>query len=135
MRALLAELRPQAGILGEEFPAKAGTSGRTWVLDPIDGTRGFISGTPTWGTLIAVSGDDGPILGIVDQPYIGERFMGTPSGAMLTRDGQTVDITTNTTVDLSEATIFTTFPEVGTSAPVRIFIKVDLPQPLAPIRP
>ena len=48
MRAVLAELRPQDGILGEEFGIKAGSSGRTWVLDPIDGTRGFISGTPTW---------------------------------------------------------------------------------------
>ena len=55
MRKLLAELRPQDGILGEEFGAKAGSSGRTWVLDPIDGTRGFISGTPTWGVLIALS--------------------------------------------------------------------------------
>lgn len=49
MRAVLAELRPEDSILGEEFAPTTGDSGRTWVLDPIDGTRGFISGTPTWG--------------------------------------------------------------------------------------
>ena len=51
MRAILARRRPQDGILGEEFAPVAGTSGLTWVLDPIDGTRGYLSGTPTWGVL------------------------------------------------------------------------------------
>ena len=58
-RALLAKLRPEDGILGEEYGAESGQSGLTWVLDPIDGTRGFISGTPTWGVLIAVGGAAG----------------------------------------------------------------------------
>ncbi len=59
-----------------------GTSGLTWVLDPIDGTRAYLAGAPTWGTLIACGPDGGaPILGIVDQPYIGERFAGGPDGA------------------------------------------------------
>lgn len=49
MRAVLARRRPEDGILGEEFGPVAGTSGLTWVLDPIDGTRGYLSGTPTWG--------------------------------------------------------------------------------------
>ena len=60
MRAILAEARPDDGILGEEFAAVSGTSGLTWVLDPIDGTRGFISGTPTWGVLIAIADAEGP---------------------------------------------------------------------------
>ncbi len=68
MRAVLSELRPEDAILGEEFGTRAGTSGRTWVLDPIDGTRGFISGTPTWGVLIALGDDNGPFLGVIDQP-------------------------------------------------------------------
>lgn len=83
MRAVLADLRPDDAILGEEFGAVDGTSGLTWVLDPIDGTRGFVSGTPTWGVLIAVGGPDGPEIGIIDQPYIGERFIGTPEAAWL----------------------------------------------------
>lgn len=83
MRAVLAQHRADDAILGEEFGAQAGTSGLTWVLDPIDGTRGFVSGTPTWGVLIAVGAEDGPFLGVVDQPYTGERFIGTPQGAEL----------------------------------------------------
>ena len=76
MRDILARRRPQDGILGEEFGSVAGTSGLTWVLDPIDGTRGYLSGTPTWGVLISVRDETGPIYGIIDQPYIRERFEG-----------------------------------------------------------
>ena len=61
MREILARRRPQDAILGEEFGNKAGTSGLTWVLDPIDGTRGYLSGTPTWGVLIACYDEKGQI--------------------------------------------------------------------------
>lgn len=111
MRALLAELRPEDGILGEEFGSVPGTSGLTWVLDPIDGTRGYISGTPTWGVLIACCDAQGPILGVIDQPYIGERFTSHPAqvqgpqgiAPLATRDSA-----------LADATLMSTFPEVGT---------------------
>mgnify|MGYP000144434227 CR=1 FL=1 len=73
MRAILAERRPDDAIVGEEYGASAGTTGLTWVLDPIDGTRAFLSGTPTWGVLISVADQTGPLYGIIDQPYIGER--------------------------------------------------------------
>jgi histidinol phosphatase-like enzyme (inositol monophosphatase family) len=56
MRAWLARHRPEDGVLGEEFGATEGASGNTWVIDPIDGTRAFLSGAPTWGVLIALSG-------------------------------------------------------------------------------
>ncbi len=115
MRAVLAELRPEDGILGEEFAPTSGTSGRTWVLDPIDGTRGFISGTPTWGVLIALSTETGPILGVIDQPYIGERFEGTRDHAQVVGPHGTRSLLTRETSDLGEAILFTTFPEVGTS--------------------
>ena len=84
MRALLARHRPEDGIFGEEFGATPGRSGRRWVLDPIDGTRGFLSGTPTWGVLIALCGASGPELGIIDQPYTGERFVGAAGSAWMT---------------------------------------------------
>lgn len=113
MRAILAEHRPQDGILGEELGTQAGTSGLTWVLDPIDGTRGFVSGTPTWGVLIAVSDDAGPFLGVVDQPYIGERFIGTVQGAELIRASGSHPIQTRAARPLSDAIVFSTFPEVG----------------------
>ncbi|MGR3758682.1 histidinol-phosphatase [Roseobacteraceae bacterium NS-SX3] len=116
MRAVLAELRPQDGILGEEFGAAPGSSGRTWVLDPIDGTRAFISGTPTWGVLIALSGSSGPILGVIDQPYTGERFSGGPGVASMTGPLGERGLRTRATASLSEAVLFTTFPEVGTPA-------------------
>lgn len=112
MRDVLARLRPDDGILGEEQAAKAGTSGLTWVLDPIDGTRGFMSGTPTWGVLIALSDATGPIFGVIDQPYIGERFWGglgqNGSQGPL---GEARLATRKST--LADAVIFTTFPEVG----------------------
>lgn len=116
MREVLARERPQDGILGEEFGAQEGQSGLTWVLDPIDGTRGFVSGTPTWGTLIALSDAAGPFYGIIDQPYIGERFEGAPDGAALTNRMGTTTLRTRTSDLLAEAIVFTTMPEVGTEA-------------------
>jgi myo-inositol-1(or 4)-monophosphatase len=116
MRDLLGTHRPDDAILGEEYGAATGTSGLTWVLDPIDGTRGFISGTPTWGVLIAVSDQGGPFYGMIDQPYIGERFEGSPSGATLTGPMGTTPLKTRAPRDLSKATVLTTFPEVGAQA-------------------
>jgi histidinol phosphatase-like enzyme (inositol monophosphatase family) len=116
MRRVLAEERPDDAILGEEFGSKPGTTGLTWVLDPIDGTRGFISGTPTWGVLIALSDDSGPIYGIVDQPYIGERFEGGFGQSQVTSAHGVRALKTSAVTDLAEATLFTTFPEVGSDA-------------------
>src|SRR3546814_1362342 len=68
--------RPQDGIVGEEFGVRAGTSGRQWVLDPIDGTRAFISGRPIFGTLIALVVERWPMIGVIDQPIARERWTG-----------------------------------------------------------
>ena len=116
MRAVLAERRPNDAILGEEEADQPGTSGLTWVLDPIDGTRGFVAGTPTWGVLIALNEAQGPLYGIIDQPYIGERFEGGLGRARLTgpRGARPLDV--RPARSLAEATLFTTFPEVGTPA-------------------
>lgn len=113
MRAVLAAERPQDGILGEEFGAQDGTSGLTWVLDPIDGTRAYMSGTPTWGVLIALSDAAGPRLGIIDQPFTGERFMGGAGIARLDGPHGGGVLSTRKVAELGQATIFTTFPEVG----------------------
>ena len=114
MRSILATDRPNDGILGEEHGNTTGTSGLTWVLDPIDGTRGFISGSPTWGVLIALSDDNGPLLGLIDQPYIGERFYGGKGRAQAYGPQGTATLAASTTTDLAEATLFSTFPEIGT---------------------
>jgi histidinol phosphatase-like enzyme (inositol monophosphatase family) len=125
MREVLSELRPDDGILGEEHGRVAGTSGLTWVLDPIDGTRSFISGTPTWGVLIALSDADGPVMGMIAQPYVGERFMGGLGRARWTGPGRDAPLGTRATTRLSEATVFTTFPEIGTLDQRRAFERVS----------
>ena len=76
MRAVLAERFPGHGILGEEFGLDRPEAAFRWVLDPIDGTRAFITGRPTFGTLIALFHDDRPLVGIIDQPVTGERWIG-----------------------------------------------------------
>ncbi len=114
IRAVLRDIRPNDSVLGEEFGPTTGTSGLTWVLDPIDGTRGYISGTPTWGTLISVRNASGPLLGIIDQPYTGERFVGGFGRAELHRNGSTSPIRVRPAPRLGDAILFTTFPEVGT---------------------
>ncbi len=124
MREILESARPGDGILGEEFGPKAGRSGLTWVLDPIDGTRGFISGTPTWGVLIALCDASGPRLGIIDQPYIRERFTGGLGRAEVTGPSGTAPLRTRKGRALAEATLFTTFPEIGTEADRTAFERV-----------
>lgn len=125
MLEILARERPDDAVLGEEYGAVTGTSGLTWVLDPIDGTRGFVSGTPTWGVLIALGDAQGPFFGIIDQPYIGERFIGGPGIATLTGPTGTHALKTLKPRDLSDATVFTTFPEVGSPAEGAAFAKVS----------
>ncbi|PWR18813.1 inositol monophosphatase family protein [Zavarzinia compransoris] len=85
IRALIEAEYPGHGILGEEYGEKTGTEPLTWVLDPIDGTRAFITGLPLWGTLIALNDGTAPVIGVMDQPYTGERFTGNPDGAFLER--------------------------------------------------
>ncbi|MEP5153171.1 histidinol-phosphatase [Planktotalea sp.] len=125
MREILAERRPDDAILGEEFGNRDGTSGLTWVLDPIDGTRGFISGTPTWGVLIALNDESGPRLGIIDQPYIGERFCGGFGRAELVGPHGTKVLVARGTRNISDATLFSTFPEVGTAQERKAFEAVS----------
>lgn len=115
MRAVLAHLRPEDAILGEEQEAKPGTSGLTWVIDPIDGTRAFMSGTPTWGVLIALCTASGPVYGLIDQPYIGERFEGGFGRAQMAGPRGLAPLATRGTPQLAEATLFSTFPEVGSA--------------------
>jgi histidinol phosphatase-like enzyme (inositol monophosphatase family) len=124
MRAVLALRRPDDGILGEEFGPVAGTSGLTWVLDPIDGTRGYLSGTPTWGVLISVRDDAGPFYGIIDQPYIGERFEGGLGISKVTGPTGTLPLGARPARALREAIVFSTFPEVGTADEAAAFRRV-----------
>ena len=124
MRAVLATRRPDDAILGEEFGHKPGHTGLTWVLDPIDGTRAFVSGAPVWGVLISVADASGPLFGMIVQPYIGERFLGGFGRAELIR-GQDVRPLSTRASTLENAILLSTFPEIGTEAEYRAFSKVS----------
>jgi myo-inositol-1(or 4)-monophosphatase len=76
MRAVLSERFPEHGVLGEEFGLDRPDARLRWVLDPIDGTRAFITGRPTFGTLIALLDGETPIVGVIDQPATRERWVG-----------------------------------------------------------
>ena len=114
IRALIEERYPDHGILGEEHGTKAGTSALTWVLDPIDGTRSFIAGVPLWGTLIALNDGTKPAVGVMDQPYIGERFVGRPGKTELLRNGQRSTLRTRSCASLSDAILGCTDPNMFT---------------------
>lgn len=114
MRDLLAERRPHDAVHGEEYGTSPGTSGLTWVLDPIDGTRGFMSGTPTWGVLIALREPAGPLYGVIDQPFTRERFRGGFGRADFTSPHGSGALGVRATTELDQSILFTTFPEVGT---------------------
>ncbi len=124
MREILARRRPHDAILGEEYGPHPGTSGLTWVLDPIDGTRGYLSGTPTWGVLISVANEAGPIYGVIDQPFIKERFEGGLGRAEVNGPMGRRTLKARPARPLSEAILFTTFPEIGSAEEGAAFRKV-----------
>jgi inositol-phosphate phosphatase/L-galactose 1-phosphate phosphatase/histidinol-phosphatase len=107
MRRLIKTECPRDTIIGEEFGAEPGTSGRSWVLDPIDGTAGFLAGRAMFGTLIALVVEGWPVLGVIDQPIGGERWLGV-SGRPTTLNGKPVR--TRACRELAEATLATTGP-------------------------
>ena len=124
MRAILARMRPDDGVLGEEECDVGSRSGLTWVLDPIDGTRGYLTGTPTWGTLIALRDETRVILGMIDQPFTGERYWGAGGCGWLDHGGRRGRLRTRGSRPLAEAVLYTTFPEIGTEAEARAFRSV-----------
>lgn len=110
MRTLIERAFPEHGIHGEEFGETHGASGYQWVLDPIDGTRAFIAGLTSWGVLIALSYEGQPIIGVMDQPYLGERYRGWNDGADVTHRGKTHALRARACATLSEAILSTTDP-------------------------
>ncbi|WP_420394155.1 histidinol-phosphatase [Acuticoccus sp.] len=111
MRAILARERPDDAVVGEELAEARGTSGRTWILDPIDGTRAFIAGLPTWGVLIALAEDGSAVRGMMAQPFVGERFVGGPDGAYWSRGSQQHALAARRCATLGEAVLASTGPQ------------------------
>jgi histidinol phosphatase-like enzyme (inositol monophosphatase family) len=87
IRSELARIYPAHAIAGEEMDDKAGRADRRWIIDPIDGTRAFICGFPIWGTLIGLADGTTPLLGLMNQPFTGERFWSEDGAAFWHRHG------------------------------------------------
>ncbi|GJD49813.1 Histidinol-phosphatase [Methylobacterium crusticola] len=112
MRQLIKRTFPDHGILGEEFGAEDEDAEYVWVLDPIDGTRGFIAGLPLWGTLIGLTRQGVPCYGLMHQPFTGERFFGDGQAAHYRGPHATRRLRTRRKADLAEAIMATTDPRL-----------------------
>src|SRR5690242_14449729 len=110
MRRMIEESFPAHGIIGEEFGAKNETAEYVWVLDPIDGTKSFISGLPVWGTLIALLRSGEPVYGMMNQPFTRERFSGDGGRAHYRGQNGERDLRVRACADLASAVLFTTSP-------------------------
>ena len=106
MRALIAEKFPAHGLIGEEFGSDRPDAEFVWVLDPIDGTKAFITGVPLWGTLIALLHRGQPVLGAIHQPVLGQLMLG--DGTTTTLNGRPVRC--RATTHIADATLLTSDP-------------------------
>jgi histidinol phosphatase-like enzyme (inositol monophosphatase family) len=121
MRALIEAEFPADGIIGEEYGTRNEGAGRQWVLDPIDGTTSFIAGRPIFGTLIALLQDGWPVLGIIDQPISGERWVGQIGQPTLFNGKPAA---TRPLKDLADAVLATTSPHLFTNEEADAFMSV-----------
>jgi len=121
MRRLIATHFPEHGIIGEEYGREREDAEFVWVLDPIDGTKSFISGVPLFGTLIALARHGRPILGIIDQPISRERWVGAAGRPSLFNSAPARCRPCET---LRAATVFATTPEMFRGADMARFARV-----------
>ncbi len=121
MRDLIAKAFPAHGIIGEEHGSERAGASHVWVLDPIDGTKSFITGRPLFGSLIALCRDGRPVVGVIDCPAIGERWVGA-SGRPTTHQGKPVR--TRACDALSRAALYCTTPHMFKPADFERFERV-----------
>ena len=110
IRRLINETYPDHGIIGEEYGSERTDADHVWVIDPIDGTRAFITGLPVWGTLIGLMREGQPVLGTMAQPFTGERYTGDGRHAWYTGPGGSRTLAVRRCPTLGEAVLFTTSP-------------------------
>ncbi len=108
MREILSAERPDDGVEGEEYGPQSGTSGVVWHLDPIDGTRAFIAGLPSWTTLIGAAVEGRAIAGVIDQPWMDERYIGAGGETWLEGRGDRIRLHTRDCPVLTDAILSTT---------------------------
>ena len=116
IRSLIEARFPEHGIVGEEFGVTNPDSERIWVIDPIDGTRAFISGLPLWGTLVGLTERGKAVAGMMSQPFTGETFLADAGGATYDGPGGPRRLRTRATTRLADATLCTTTPALFTGA-------------------
>lgn len=109
IRAVIADAFPDHAIIGEEW-GRTGDSRFSWIIDPVDGTRAFISGAPVWGTLIGFAVDGVAVAGLMSQPFIGEEFLAVPGRSAYRRGTLTQPNRTSGQTELAAARVFTTTP-------------------------
>ena len=127
IRAILGAERGGDGIVGEEFGNENQDAPWQWIVDPVDGTRAFVSGLPVWGTLVGLYRDGVPVAGLVDQPFTGERYVGVVGeGATLAlRGAAPVAVRAAAVTDLSRATLMTTDPGLFAGAEAEAFQRLS----------
>lgn len=124
MRNLIEERFPEHGIAGEEFGEKATLGRYVWSLDPIDGTRAYICGLPSWTTLIALLDDGRPIFGLIDAPALNERYLASStSGRLVTARGVT-SLASSACPSVREARLTTTDPFLFSAEEAAVFERV-----------
>jgi myo-inositol-1(or 4)-monophosphatase len=125
MRALIRRNFPEHGIVGEEYGDEFTDAEYVWVLDPIDGTKSFISGMPAWGTLIALMHHGEPAYGMMHQPFTREHFTGDGGAAHYRGPGGERALQVRPCASLAEATLMTTSPLLMNDAERRAFERVE----------
>jgi histidinol phosphatase-like enzyme (inositol monophosphatase family) len=125
IRQLIEAAFPDHGILGEEFGNVGLDREHVWVIDPIDGTRAFISGIPVWGTLIGLQRAGRAIMGLIDQPFTGERFFAGGAGSFYSGPGGERRLKVRDCASLSNAILFTTSPHIFTGEAAARYRQVE----------
>jgi histidinol phosphatase-like enzyme (inositol monophosphatase family) len=116
IREEIARVYPTHGVLGEEHGAIPSRDGFTWIIDPIDGTRAFVIGLLHWGVLIALNDGTRPVIGVMHQPYVGETFVGSLTGAELRRGDSVKQLKTRRCADLKDGIVCATDPAMFSRA-------------------
>jgi len=125
MRALIRNSFPAHGILGEEYESERADAEYVWVLDPIDGTKSFISGMVAWGTLIGLMRFGEPVFGMMHQPFTRERFSGDGGAARYRGPAGDRDLRVRPCESLRDAMLFTTSPLLMNEADRAVFRRVE----------
>ena len=125
MRHLIKRSFPAHGVLGEEFGNENIEAEYVWVLDPIDGTRAFISGIPVWGTLIGLTRGGVPVYGMMHQPFTGERYSGDGRQARYEGPNGPRTLRTRANTDLAKATLMTTSPALFKGEEAQAYGRVE----------